>query len=197
MSNHYFVNQTDIKEKTYEIKVELNGKSYRFFGGSGVFSKRQIDFGTLLLINSLDLTNEGTFLDLGAGYGPVGIIVKKTFENLDVHQVDINRRAVQLCKKNSQLNEVSTNCYYSDGFSEIKINFDYIALNPPIRAGKKIVYKLYDQAYENLNVGGSFWVVVRKRQGAESHLTYLAKIFNNATIIAKKHGYFVIKMKKT
>ena len=141
--------------KNLNVEEDING-NYRFTLIVVSFQKR-VDFGTKLLIETLLIDNkEGLFLDLGCGYGPIGIVIKNKYPLLNVHQVDINKKAVLLTQENSKINNVETECYYSDGFKNVTINFDVITLNPPIRAGKDIVYDLYDQAYANLNAGGSF-----------------------------------------
>lgn len=197
MGSHYFINDPNLKEELKIIEEDINGINYRFYTDSGVFSKRRVDFGTKLLIETLLIDNkEGLFLDLGCGYGPIGIVIKNKYPLLNVHQVDINKKAVLLTQENSKINNVETECYYSDGFKNVTINFDVITLNPPIRAGKDIVYDLYDQAYANLNAGGSFWIVIRKNQGALSHFKYLEETFDKTKIIKKNKGYYVIKAEK-
>lgn len=198
MKSHYFKNDSNLSDELNLIEKEINGKKYRFYTDSGVFSKRRLDFGTILLIETLllNLKNEGKFLDLGSGYGPIGITVKKEFPKLVVHSTDVNEKAVLLTEKNSSLNQVEVESYLSDGFLNITENFNIISLNPPIRTGKETVFRLYDEVYENLIKGGSFWIVIRKKQGAESHIKYLKKLFSNLEIIKKRKGYYVIHMQK-
>lgn len=197
MGSHYFINDPNLKEELKLIIENISGSDYRFYTDSGVFSKRRVDFGSKLLIETIIFEkNKQLFLDLGCGYGPIGIVIKDKYPNLDVHQTDINEKAVLLAQKNSTLNNVITNCYYSDGFKNITNKFDVISLNPPIRAGKDAVYQLYDEAYKNLNIDGSFWIVIRKNQGALSHLKYLENIFDKTKIVKKSKGYYVIRAEK-
>lgn len=198
MTSHYFTNDSKLSDELNVIEKDINGILYRFYTDSGVFSKNRVDFGSLLLIESLlkNLTDEDNFLDLGCGYGPIGIVVKKQFPKIDVHQVDINEKAVLLTNKNSKLNKVTTKSYLSKGFAEVGEKFSVISLNPPIRAGKKVVFELYQDSYKNLKENGSFWIVIRKKQGALSHLEYLKTIFKKVKIITKNKGYFVICMQK-
>lgn len=196
MSSHYFLNDPELDSELFEIEEEIDGIKYRFYTANGVFSKRRVDLGSLILLNSLDLDNSGRLLDLGCGYGPIGIVIKKTNPKIDVEQVDINEKAVELTKINSTLNNTITKSYISDGFSSVEGLFDNIILNPPIRAGKKVVFNLYEEAYEHLNKGGNFWIVIRKQQGALSHKKYLESIFDKVEIIRRNKGYFVIKLEK-
>lgn len=198
MVSHYFTNDSDLSDELRLIEEEINSIKYCFYSDGGVFSKNRVDFGSILLIESLleNLDNKGNFLDLGCGYGPIGIVVKKEFKDIDVHLTDVNLKAVELAKKNSELNEVITKSYPSDGFADIKEKFDVISLNPPIRAGKQVIFKLYEEAYNNLKNKGYFYIVIRKKHGALSHLEYLKKIFNNTEVIKKSKGYYVISMQK-
>lgn len=198
MVKHYFTNDSNLSDELNIIKEEINGITYRFYTDSGVFSKSRVDFGSVLLIKVLieHLDGEGTFLDLGSGYGPIGTVVKKNFPKITVHQTDINEKAVILASKNSELNKVITKCYQSDGFSNIKEAFDVISLNPPIRIGKQGVFALYDGVYNNLKEGGKFFIVIRKQQGALSHLEYLKKLFKTTEVVRKSKGYYVIFMQK-
>lgn len=198
MNNHYFKNDPNLKHDEKEITSSINGILYRFYTDSGVFSKDKLDQGSLILINALDMPETTKdFLDLGCGYGPIGIVVKKTHPNLHVVQTDVNSRAVELCKKNALLNNIKTNCYESDGFENIDGTFDFITLNPPIRAGKIVIFKLYEDAYKSLNNNGQFWIVIRKQQGALSHIKVLEEIFDNVSVVTKSKGYFVVKCSKT
>lgn len=197
MTSHYFTNDPNLKNKLKKIALNSNGILYRFYTDSGVFSKDKVDFGSQLLIETFETNKEkGKFLDLGCGYGPIGIIFKKTHPKWDVHQTDINEKAIELTIQNNNLNNTNNKCYYSEGFNEIVDLFDVILLNPPIRIGKQNVFALYEDAFKHLVDGGEFWIVVRKNQGALSHLSFLEKLFNNAEIINKRKGFYVIKMVK-
>lgn len=198
MVKHYFTNDSNLSDELNIVEEVINGINYRFYSDSGVFSKSRVDFGSVLLIEALleNLSNEKTFLDLGSGYGPIGIVIKKEFPMIDVHLTDVNEKAVLLASKNSELNNVKTICYSSDGFEKITNNFEVISLNPPIRAGKKVIYKLYDEVYKALTNDGKFFIVIRKKHGAESHLGYLRKLFKEVDIIRKSKGYYVICMRK-
>ncbi len=197
MNGHYFKNDSNLKENLKLIVCNFNGKQYRFYTDSGVFSRTQVDEGSLILLKSLDIpTSTKTLLDLGSGYGPIGIIIKDQCPKIDILQTDVNEKAILLCEKNNKLNDVQTTCEVSDGFKNIKTTFDMITLNPPIRAGKEVVYELYTKSFDHLNKDGSFWIVVRKKQGALSHIKFLETIFKEVKIINKSKGYYVIKCQK-
>lgn len=198
MNNHYFHNNPNLDNKKHEIKFTLNGKHYRFLTSSGVFSKSHIDFGTKTLIDAISVkSGNEKLLDLGCGYGVIGITLKGQYPNLDVTQVDINSRAVELTKENSELNQINTKAFVSDGFSELTGKmFDVIVLNPPIRSGKQNVFNLYKSAYEHLVSGGEFWIVIQKKQGAPSHHKFLQELFSEVEIVKRNKGYYIFKSKK-
>ena len=165
-----------------------------------MFSRREIDAGSRLLIASLPTMSAGKMLDLGCGYGAVGIAMAVSTPDLKVWMSDINARAVELAMRNSVANKVHdrVQVLQSDGFDAIPsdVTFDMITLNPPIRAGKSVVYRLYENAKEHLRNGGLFYVVIQKKQGAASSESYLREIGFEVKIIAKEKGYRVYECKK-
>jgi 16S rRNA (guanine1207-N2)-methyltransferase len=147
-----------------------------------------------LLINVLlQDTLSGTCLDLGCGYGPVGLTVASLNPNLTLTLADVNERAVIDARHNAQrLGLTNLQIFTSDGFQELTQNFDVIAFNPPIRAGKKTIYRLYQEAKQHLNPNGSFYLVIRKDKGAESHETYLLTLFSKVLRRDRDKGYLVL-----
>lgn len=197
MSGHYFKNDLGLKHDYQSYTIEINGHQYRFLTDAGVFSKTYLDFGTRSLLEVLEIeANDQTFLDLGCGYGPIGIYIKKNYPQLEVTSSDVNERAVNLTKENAKFNHTALNALVSDGFNEITTRFDVISLNPPIRAGKEVIFRLYDEAYDHLNPMGKLWVVIQKKQGAESTIKYLNNRFNNCKIVNKNKGYYLLVAKK-
>lgn len=197
MSGQYFENNPGLKHDIHEYSLSMNGNTFRFLTDSGVFSRNFFDFGSKSLVEIFK-PYEGakSFLDLGCGYGPIGTIVKKTFPFLDVTLSDVNPRAVELAEQNLLKNGVLANVILSDGFNEINQSFDLILLNPPIRAGKQTVYSLYIESEKHLNPMGELWIVIQKKQGAESSVKFLKEHFKIVEIIDKNKGYFIIKNKK-
>ena len=199
MADHYFSRQPESKSEEREIQAVLSGESFRFKTDAGVFSKKGIDFGTRLLIESAEIEPESAVLDLGCGYGAVGIAVSKTVPDVAVTMVDVNERAVQLAKANAALNQADgrVEILVSDGFSQLQgRKFDHILLNPPIRAGKSTIYRLFKEASDALHPGGSLWIVIRKQQGAESAKKELEQLFADVEVVRKKKGYVIIRSRK-
>lgn len=197
MSGQYFDNNPSLGHDIHAYQYDLNGKNYRFLTDSGVFSRSYIDFGSETLIKSITFDHKPLkALDLGCGYGPIGIILKSQFPNLTFTLADVNERAVALAKENAVVNGVDIDALVSDGYQSITDQFDVVILNPPIRAGKETIYRLYDETYDHLKLGGEFILVIQKKQGAESTINKLKTRFGNCEIIEKNKGYFVLKARK-
>ena len=139
---------------------------------------------------------EGSLLDLGCGYGVIAIITKTIFPQLTVTAVDINPRAAELAMLNGSNNNVDIDVKLSDGFSQIETNFDIILTNPPIRTGKKVIYGLFADAYEHLTPGGYLYIVIRRKQGAESAMKEIERLFGMCNIILREKGFWVLEAKK-
>ena len=177
----------------------MRGKSYKFYVDRGVFSKSGVDFGSKLLIESFRVSNvSGPIADIGCGWGPIGISIASDLWDREVVMVDINERAVELANMNASLNGLTNVQVYQkdllDGFKED--SFASIVTNPPIRAGKKVIFKLYEQSVKALKNGGELWVVIQKKQGAPSTEKKLLELGLEVDIVKKEKGYFIIKGKK-
>lgn len=195
--SHYFKFDENVKSHEKKMDIKIDNIPFSFYTDHGVFSKKTLDFGTrLMLENVLIKPKCKKAIDMGCGWGPIAIYLKKKHPNLLVEACDINERAVLLTKKNAKLNDVEIDVYLSDLFEEVKNKVDLVITNPPIRAGKEKVFKLYEEAFNHLNPGGELYSVVRVKQGAKSHERKLFEIFDNCTIIAKKKGYSVFISKK-
>ena len=177
------------------IKVFIKGKPYSFYVDNGVFSKKNLDFGTRTLLESLDLDNiSGDVLDFGCGYGPVGIYIAKNTESY-VDMIDINKRSLNLACKNAILNEVEVNVFESNIYENVNKDYDFIISNPPIRVGKEVLYKILFEAYDHLKDNGKLYIVINKNQGAKTTLRDLSKKYETE-VICKNKGFYVIEAKK-
>lgn len=190
--SYYFTNDGNLKSNINKINVKINNSFFSFYTDNGVFSKRGLDFGTRTLLENIPSLS-GKILDLGCGYGPIGIYIAKE-NNVMVDMVDINKRSLDLGIKNASLNKVVVNIFESDGYKNIKEKYDYIITNPPIRVGKKILYDLLFNAKEHLNEKGELWLVINKDQGAKSLVDDLKEIYE-VQVIKKNKGFYVIKAK--
>ncbi len=197
--NHYFTDNRHLTENRKEISFRFWCFSCRFLTDNGVFSKDAIDYGSRVLLNAIYDSKQldGRILDVGCGYGVIGIALKKAFPDTFVTMVDVNPRAVQLAQENAQLNDVQVEILESNIYEKVEgRRFDNIITNPPIRAGKKVIYKIFEDAYEYLEQNGCLWIVIRKQQGALSAKAKLEEIYHNCDIIKKEKGYYVLKCVK-
>lgn len=196
--SHYYINDKNLKDNEAFFDVQVDGTSFRFYTNDGVFSKRYFDFGSYLLIKSaLGLGTFSTVIDMGCGYGPIGIIYSKFNNDAKVYMYDVNLRALDLARKNMILNNVSNAfAFESYLFEKVEVKADLILTNPPIRAGKSVIFKLYEDAYKHLNENGVLLVVIQRKQGAPSTMEKLKSIYNNVEVIEKKGGYWIISAAK-
>lgn len=191
--SHYFENDQNLVSEIKPFNISINGINFTFNTDNGVFSKGELDFGTNLLIkNVLKLNVSGNILDLGCGYGPIGIILSK-LTNSNVTMSDVNKRAIHLSKMNAKKNNVSVNVIESDGYENITDTFDYVISNPPIRVGKIILYKLLLDTKKHLNNDGKLIIVVRKEQGAMSLIKDMSACYQ-VEVWDKEKGFFIISL---
>ena len=186
--SHYFTNDY-VESKEVKTKCIIKNTELTLITDNGVFSKKGLDFGTRTLLEAIE-DIKGQVLDFGCGYGPIGIYLKKTFD-VEVDAVDINERAMNLAKKNSELNKVDINIFESNIYENVKKKYDYIVTNPPIRVGKKILYQILFEAKEHLNKNGELWLVIHKDQGAKTLAKDLEKEYS-VEIKNKNKGFYII-----
>lgn len=199
MSEHYYSKAPSVKSTPQQWQAFLRGQSLTFQTDAGVFSKKELDFGSRLLIESFELpTIEGPLADIGCGYGPIGLSIAKESPEREVVLVDVNERALDLARLNAKNNQI-TNAIILQSEALVAVkqkDFSSILTNPPIRAGKKVVFSFYEQAFEKLCSLGSLWVVIQKKQGAPSTEKKLQELFGNVDVMAKEKGYLIFRAVK-
>mgnify|MGYP000932559286 FL=1 len=201
--NHYFSEKPEIKSEKKTIKYTIQNKKFEFITDNGVFSKSKVDFGTDLMLNEFLKKNRGLevekikILDIGCGYGVVSVILKSFYPEISITLSDVNERALKLSEEN--LKKYDINDYHiikSSSFEKITEKFDVILSNPPIRAGKDIIFKIYSEAYEHLNENGQFYCVIQTKHGAKSTQKKLMEIFGNCDTVTIDGGYRIFLSKK-
>ena len=194
MSDHYYSANPQSDHKPAQVHFSYRGHTLAFRTDSGVFSRLEIDKGTELLLQSLPEALHGAVLDMGCGYGVMGISVGKAYPDCSVTMADINSRAVELAAANAGENGVKARCLQGDGYNALPPGeeFDLILQNPPIRAGKNVIYAMFACAAQRLGPEGALWLVIRKQQGAPSAMTYLKTLFARVDAVAKKGGYWIL-----
>lgn len=199
LSDHYYSRQPEVASSPIYWTTKLRNFQFKFKTDQGVFSKKEVDFGSRFLIETFEPpTVEGALLDVGCGYGPIGLVLAKLLNERLVHMVDVNERAIELAKENAKANEVTNvKIYESDRFDSVnESTFAAIVTNPPIRAGKKIVHDIFEGSYRALVPGGELWVVIQKKQGAPSAKVKLEELFGKVEVSAKRKGYYILRAVK-
>ena len=198
--SHYFKEDPNLASHIKEINFEVHGISMHLLTDNGVFSKGKVDEGSLAFLKvilPLDLGNN--ILDLGCGYGTIGLTLAVANKQARVTLADVNTRALTLCSKNADAYNLSqrVTILQSDIYTKIEGKYDSIVINPPIRAGKSVTYKMYEEAKQYLIDGGSLLIVIRKAQGAESAAKYIESIFGNIKLLDRHKGYHIYQAVKS
>lgn len=193
MSEHYYTSSPESAHRYAPCEYTYRGHALHFTTDAGVFSRGEVDFGTDVLLRALPEEICGRVLDLGCGWGPVGVSIGKNWPGCAVVMSDVNERALALAGKNARDNGVTASTALSSGLENVPGEFDYIITNPPIRAGKQVIYALFAQSARQLKPRGEMYLVIRKQQGAESAKRYLQTIFEEVDTIEKSGGFWVIR----
>jgi 16S rRNA (guanine1207-N2)-methyltransferase len=196
--NHYFAIHPKSKLRLGIIRTNLRGIPFEFLTASGVFSKRHVDLGTRLLIESMVLPEEGFVLDVGCGYGAVGIAAATLNPKLHVIMVDLNERAVWLAKQNIKLNHVNNAEARSGHLYESvrNLKFNCILSNPPVSAGMETVKAIIKEAPNYMVCGASLQMVLKSKICGERLLMTFKEAFGNVNIIARQSGFRVLMAEK-
>ena len=196
--SHYFTDKPQSPHDEKLLTTTLRGQEFSFYTDSGVFSKDAVDFGSRTLIETMTIPGGASVLDMGCGWGPVGIAAAHFNPTGTVLLVDVNTRALELAERNIIVNKVpNATTQVSDIYANLEAKtFDIILTNPPIRAGKSVVHAIFTGAVEHLNPGGSLWVVIQKKQGAPSAEKRLNELFGKVHIRARNKGYYIFEAVK-
>lgn len=195
MAKMYFAENPDAEHDIHELNVQLLGQKMTFLTDAGVFSKKMIDYGSQTLLKCLDFHKQESVLDVGCGYGTLGLTLVKAKE-VKATLVDINQRALDLARQNADRNQVLATIFQSNLYQNVEGRFHHIISNPPIRAGKQVVHEVIAGSYAHLLDGGDLTIVIQKKQGAPSAKAKMEDVFGNCEILKKDKGYYILRSRK-
>ena len=194
MNDQYYTRVPKSESRPRDFSWTWRGNALTFCTDAGVFSRGEVDDGTKLLLDALPEEMTGDVLDLGCGWGAIGVSIGKNWPEVKVTMADVNLRALELAGGNAERNGVQAECLESDGMSALAgRTFDAVITNPPIRAGKQVIYRMFADAAESLKPDGKLYLVIRKQQGAESCMKYLATLYGKVEKISRSGGFWVIR----
>ncbi|WP_083977954.1 class I SAM-dependent methyltransferase [Streptococcus pneumoniae] len=195
MSKMYYAENPDAAHDIHELRVDLLGQKMTFLTDAGVFSKKIVDFGSQLLLKCLEVNQGETVLDVGCGYGPLGLSLAKAY-GVQATMVDINTRALDLARRNAEKNNAKATIFQSNIYEQVEGHFDHVISNPPIRAGKQVVHEIIEKSKDFLETSGDLTIVIQKKQGAPSAKSKMEDVFGNCEILKKDKGYYILRSVK-
>ena len=193
MPEHYFTANPESGHEARSFRAVFAGRVLAFDTDAGVFSKQHVDPGSELLCRTLPETLSGEVLDKGSGWGAMTVMTLAKGPDVVMTMADVNERALALAKANIEKNRMQARAVLSDGFERVDGLFDAVITNPPIRAGKAVIYRMFEEAKAHLKPGGALYLVIRKQQGAPSALKFLQSLYARAEVIEREGGYWVIR----
>ena len=194
--SHYYNKEVSVDSDEKTLEFRYHDKIIKLISDHGVFSRERVDYGTRVLLDTVHLDDCHSLLDMGCGYGVIGLSIKMVYPDIEIDMVDINERAIALSKKGCAQNGLNVNIYQSDLYEKVNKHFDAILSNPPIRAGKQVVFAIIEDAYHHLNEEGSLWIVIQKKQGAPSTKKKMNEVFGNCEIVKRDKGYYILRSKR-
>ncbi|MBO3066371.1 class I SAM-dependent methyltransferase [Staphylococcus shinii] len=200
--SHYYDENPEVESEESLFTYSYDNHDLELVTDAGVFSKGKIDFGSDLLVKTFLKTYPPgptkNIIDVGCGYGPIGLMIAKVSPHHEVTMVDVNQRALNLSRKNKKRNRIdNVEVKESDGLSQVEDNtYDFVLTNPPIRAGKEVVHRILEDAYVKLKLDGELFVVIQKKQGMPSAKKKMQETFDNVEVLEKSKGYYILRSVK-
>ncbi|MEB7753610.1 class I SAM-dependent methyltransferase [Staphylococcus pseudoxylosus] len=200
--SHYYDENPEVESDESLFTYSYDNHDLELVTDAGVFSKGKIDFGSDLLVKTFLKTYPPgptkNIIDVGCGYGPIGLMIAKVSPHHEVTMVDVNQRALNLSRKNKKRNRIdNVKVKESDGLSQVEDNtYDFVLTNPPIRAGKEIIHRILEDAYVKLKLDGELFVVIQKKQGMPSAKKKMQDTFDNVEVLEKSKGYYILRSVK-
>lgn len=196
--HHYFLNTEHSKDDYFSFTDYFLGETFTFNSCADIFSKDNFDYGTTTLLKTVfnNVTLNGTVLDVGCGYGIIGILIKKYYPNLQVKMLDINKNAVMLSRENAKKIGVEVDVFDSNLYDNVNFKVNHIVTNPPIKAGKQNLFNVVVGAMDVLEPNGTITLVIKKKHGMESLKNKMQEVFGNVKILNRDKGYYILHSQK-
>lgn len=197
MDEHYFTADPSVPFARQEFTAQVWGNELQLTSGAGVYSKGHLDIGTAMLFKETAPPVQGTFLDLGCGYGPIALGIAAAVPLATVYGIDVNERAVLLANENAArmgLDNRVVACTPEQLPTDLR--FDEIWSNPPIRVGKEALHELLLTWLPRLTPSGRAVLVVGKNLGGDSLQRWLGEQGWPATRIGSAKGFRVLEVKR-
>lgn len=196
MSDHYFTGEPGSPHDLRRISFTAGGRTLECETDAGTFSRGRLDPGTEFLLSQLPAPPLGRVLDLGCGWGALALGLAARDPGARVFACDVNQRALALCRENFARNHLEATVFESDGLDRVEGTFDLIVTNPPIRAGKAVIYRFFADSRRHLTPTGALWIVIRKQQGAPSAQDYLKTLYQEVRLVDRRKGYWVLACRR-
>lgn len=195
---HYYTARPRSRLRSRQFTVLLRGRAWTFESASGVFAHRGLDAGTRLLIDAMQVGRADRILDLGCGYGPLGVVAAGLSPRGRVWLVDANQRAAALALANVRRNRLrNARVLVGDGATAVASgSMDLVLTNPPIRAGRSVVRGFIEGAWRVLRPSGRLYLVARTAQGAKTLARLIGERFGEARQVAARGGYRVYEARR-
>ncbi|MBE5673807.1 class I SAM-dependent methyltransferase [Staphylococcus sp. SS35] len=197
--SHYYDEDPSVSSNEQRIQYQVNQHLIHLITDNGVFSKDRVDYGSDVLIQTFLKAHppgpSKRIADVGCGYGPIGLMIAKVSPHHTITMLDVNHRALALVEKNKKLNDIDNVIVKeSDALSAVENeSLDFVLTNPPIRAGKETVHRIFEQAFDKLDANGELFVVIQKKQGMPSAKKKMEVLFGNVEVLNKDKGYYILR----
>lgn len=195
MAQHYFSAEPAVPSRPAPVELSLRGVELRLQSDRGVFAYAHLDRGTEILLGSIPDPPDGDLLDIGCGYGPIGITVALLRPSAHVWAIDVNRRALDLTARNAAANGATNVTAAPPEDVPDNVTFSAIYSNPPVRLGKEPLHALLQQWLARLRPGGSAHLVVQRHLGSDTLAAWLAGMGYGVRRTRSRQGYRVLEVR--
>jgi 16S rRNA G1207 methylase RsmC len=196
MSQHYFTHYPKVASQPSPVHVALRGVDVTLLSDRGVFSYGHLDHGTELLLRGVPDPPEGEVLDLGCGYGPIAITMALLAPEARVWGVDVNRRAVDLTRRNAVTAGAANVIAVTQEALPDDITFSAIYSNPPVRLGKGPLHQMLLRWLPRLREDGAAFLVVQRHLGADTLAAWLAGVGYMVRRVRSRQGYRLLEVRR-